>query len=102
MTNKNYALIKNEIVDNVIVFDDSNLELLEEFKSLHNADNIILATEKTVIGGTYDGRQFWLPQPFLSWVKNEDSNNWEAPIPCPEDGLAYDWDENALQWVHNG
>jgi hypothetical protein len=102
MTNKNYALIKSEIVDNVIVFDDSNLELLEEFKSLHNADNIILATEKTVIGGTYDGQQFWLPQPFPSWVKNEDSNNWEAPIPYPEDGLVYDWDENALQWVHNG
>jgi hypothetical protein len=53
------------------------------------------------IGYTYDaGRDaFIAPQPFLSWVLNEQTCRWEAPIPMPEDGKMYQWDEPSLSWV---
>ncbi len=39
------------------------------------------------------------PKQFESWVLNEDSCLWEAPIPMPTDGKFYVWDEPTLSWV---
>ena len=53
------------------------------------------------IGFTYDaGRDAFIPpQPYPSWVLNEATCQWEAPVPYPEDGLLYRWDEYARDWV---
>jgi len=53
------------------------------------------------IGFTYDEERdaFIPPQPYDSWVLDEDTCLWEAPIPMPEDGEAYTWDEDAGDWV---
>jgi len=53
------------------------------------------------IGYTFDaGRDaFIAPQPFPSWVLNEQSCQWEAPIPMPTDGKMYSWDETTLNWI---
>lgn len=53
------------------------------------------------IGFTYDsGRDAFIPpQPFPSWVLNEDTCLWDAPVPYPTDGKDYVWDEDALIWV---
>ena len=53
------------------------------------------------IGYTFDAVRdaFISPQPFLSWVLNEKTCRWEAPIPMPEDGKMYKWDEPSLSWV---
>lgn len=55
------------------------------------------------IGYTYDaGRDAFIPpQPFASWVLNEDSCLWDAPVPYPEDGGTYKWDEDSLSWISN-
>lgn len=38
------------------------------------------------------------PKPFPSWILNEDTCLWEAPIPQPSDvGPTY-WDEDTKQW----
>jgi hypothetical protein len=37
------------------------------------------------------------PKPFDSWILNEDTANWEAPVPMPEDGN-YVWDEELGNW----
>lgn len=37
------------------------------------------------------------PQPYPSWILNEETCQWEAPIPYPEDGVSH-WDEQAGQW----
>jgi len=52
------------------------------------------------IGFTYDSvRDAFIPeQPFNSWLLNEDTCQWEAPIPYPNDGNFYDWDETTLSW----
>jgi hypothetical protein len=53
------------------------------------------------IGFTYDiGRDAFIPpKPFSSWVLNEDTCIWDAPIPHPDDGHRYQWDEATLSWI---
>lgn len=53
------------------------------------------------IGYTYDEDRdaFIAPQPFPSWVLDEETCQWEAPVPYPEDGVMYEWDENSGDWL---
>ena len=53
------------------------------------------------IGFTYDKEldAFIAPKPFDSWVLDQETCKWEAPILYPEDGKAYSWDESQLNWV---
>ena len=52
------------------------------------------------IGFTYDEERdaFIPPQPYESWVLNEDTCLWDAPVPMPEDGM-YTWDEETGAWI---
>lgn len=36
-----------------------------------------------------------------SWVLNEDTCQWEPPIPYPSDGATYVWDESSTLWVYS-
>jgi len=47
---------------------------------------------------------FYPPKPFNSWVLNEETCLWEAPIAMPEDGKHYIWNEETQTWdeVENG
>lgn len=53
------------------------------------------------VGFLYDSARdvFIAPQVFPSWVLNEDTLNWEPPIPYPDDGQGYGWDEDIRDWV---
>jgi hypothetical protein len=52
------------------------------------------------IGFTYDEAldAFIPPKPFQSWVLDEETYQWEAPIPYPAEGV-HTWDEQAGVWV---
>jgi len=52
------------------------------------------------IGYTYDAARdaFIPPQPYPSWVLNEDTCLWEPPVPYPTDGKRYNWNEDTQQW----
>lgn len=52
-------------------------------------------------GYTYDSVRdaFISPKPYNSWVLNEDTCNWDAPVSYPNDGKLYVWDEDAVAWV---
>ena len=52
------------------------------------------------IGYTYDSERaaFIPPKPHASWILNEGTCLWDAPVAYPTDGAAYDWDESQ-QWV---
>jgi hypothetical protein len=52
------------------------------------------------IGFTYDSEldAFIAPKPFDSWILDEDTCQWEAPIPHPTDGFSYFWNESELAW----
>jgi len=53
------------------------------------------------IGFTYDADRdaFIPPKPFESWVLDEDTCLWEAPVAYPEDGATYSWDEESGAWI---
>ncbi len=53
------------------------------------------------VGYTYDAERdaFIAPKFFESWVLNEATCQWEAPIPYPTDGALYTWDEESTDWV---
>ncbi len=53
------------------------------------------------IGHTYDPQRdaFYGFKPYNSWILNEDTCFWEAPVPMPNDGKRYYWDENLLNWI---
>lgn len=53
------------------------------------------------IGYTYDADRdaFIAPKPYDSWILDEDTCTWQAPVPYPEDGEIYQWDEDNQEWV---
>ena len=52
------------------------------------------------IGYTYDETRdaFISPKPYSSWLLNEESCQWESPIPYPQDGNKYTWNETIKNW----
>ena len=38
------------------------------------------------------------PKPYASWVLNETTCQWDAPVAYPEDGQSYSWNEETQQW----
>ena len=53
------------------------------------------------IGYTYDSARdaFIPPKPYPSWLLDEGTCQWEAPVPYPVDDELYRWDEAAGEWV---
>jgi len=53
------------------------------------------------LGYTYDAQRdaFIAPQPYPSWLLNEDTCLWGAPVPMPTDDKRYSWDEATTSWV---
>jgi len=59
------------------------------------------------LGYTYDAERnaFVPPKPYNSWVLNEDTCLWDAPVAMPEDAgtgeppKRYTWDEDTISWV---
>ena len=45
---------------------------------------------------------FIAPKPFNSWVLDEATCRWNSPVPCPQDGKMYNWNEDKLNWVEIG
>ena len=102
-----FAKIENNLVTEVLrVAEDKNSSWLEErlggtwVECLKTADSQKLADKKRIaaIGFEYDADKqvFYSIQPFNSWVFNETTWSWDAPIPQP-DGPAL-WNEETLSW----
>lgn len=53
------------------------------------------------IGYKYDRERdaFIPPKIFDSWILNETTCLWEAPVPHPNDGKAYNWNEDTQAWI---
>lgn len=108
-----YAFLdENNIVTEVIVGVDET-ELIEgkdpetwygEFRGqrcVRTSYNGNIRKNYAGIGFSYDEAldAFIPPKPFDSWVLNEETARWEAPIPYPSDGIIYKWDEAVQDWV---
>lgn len=70
------------------------------FGGQHRLGGIPLRKNFAGIGFTYDADRdaFISPKPFNSWVLNDDTCLWEAPITYPNDGESYVWNEEIVNW----
>jgi hypothetical protein len=108
-----YAFLDdNNIVTEVIVGIDET-ELIEgeapdvwygKFRSqtcVRTSYNGNIRKNYAGIGYTYDEERdaFIPPKPFASWLLDEDTCQWEAPVAYPTDGVLYIWDEENQDWV---
>lgn len=52
------------------------------------------------IGYIYDEENdvFYSPKPYDSWTLNTETWTWQSPVPHPNDGQDYVWNENLLNW----
>ena len=120
---KNNIVLTVESVVNEVLKDSNGIEKesigIKFLKNLYNEPNAIwkqtsyntkggIHTEGGIpfrknhasIGYTYDEDRdaFIAPKPFNSWVLNEETCLWEAPIAMPQDGNMYTWNESTLTW----
>ena len=93
----NIAIIENGIVVNTIICE--SIELAESITGLTAVE--YTAEDPAGIDWTYNSTtgKFRSPQPFPSWIFNEETKRWEAPIEYPVDDKFYIWDEETVSWV---
>lgn len=62
---------------------------------------IALRANYAGIGYTYDevNDVFYAPQPYPSWTISAPTWVWQPPVPYPNDGKMYIWDEETQSWV---
>ena len=67
---------------------------------VHNNNGTPLRKNFAGIGYTYDEDRdaFIPPKPFNSWMLNEVTCLWEAPVAKPNDDNNYTWNESTLTW----
>ena len=67
---------------------------------VHNNGGTPLRKNHAGIGYTYDEDRdaFIAPKPFNSWILNEDTCLWEAPLSIPDYTNNYIWNESTLTW----
>lgn len=94
-----YAQVVNGKVVNVIVADQSFVNSLGGTWIETKTDGSIRGNFAG-IGFTYDSikDQFIPQQPYKSWILNS-TGQWNSPIPYPNDGLSYLWDEKIKNWI---
>ena len=113
-----YAILdENNIVTQVIVGKDE-LEIVEgisdwevyyggkrtsynTFGGVHINGGTPFRKNYAGIGYKYDSERdaFIPPQPYPSWILNEESCLWEPPIPMPDNRVRYwDWNESETKW----
>ena len=69
----------------------------------HKLGGTPLRKNHASIGYTYDeDRDAFIPKkPYDSWILNEETCRWEAPVVRPDDGQTYEWNEENQQWDLN-
>ena len=106
-----YAFLDaNNIVTEVIVGKDET-DLSEDWEQFYGAIRNQVCKRTSYhgnirknyagIGYTFDEVRdaFIAPQPYPSWLLNEQLCQWEAPVPMPTDGKMYQWDEDLKAWI---
>ena len=104
-----FAKIENGIVTQVIVAEQDFINKIggewvqTSYRTYggQHPEGTPLRMNYAGIGFTYDSERdaFIPPKPFDSWLLNESTCLWEAPVPYPEGEKIYTWDEETISWV---
>jgi len=105
-----FAHVLDGIVTQVIVAEQEFIDTLPDAESWvqtsyntrggQHPEGRPLRKNYAGIGYTYDEDRdaFIPPKPYASWLLDEDTCFWIAPVPYPEDGKRYAWNEQTLSW----
>ena len=100
-----WAKVENNIVTQVLVGPNYGDEGEAFFNALggtwvKTSYNNNIRKNYAGIGFTYDATRdaFIGPKPYNSWLLDEDTCRWQAPVPYPTDDLMYIWDEELTDW----
>ena len=91
-----FAEVIDGIVTRVIVAEQDFIDNLPNKEQwIQTSYNNDIRKNYAGVGYSYDEARdaFIPPKPFDSWILNEETCNWEAPTPYPDDGQVYSWDE---------
>ena len=91
-----FAEVIDGIVTRVIVAEQDFIDGLPNKEQwIQTSYNNNIRKNYAGVGYSYDEVRdaFIPPKPFDSWTLNEETCNWEAPIPYPDDGQIYSWNE---------
>ena len=91
-----FAEVIDGIVTRVIVAEQDFIDDLPNKEQwIQTSYNNDIRKNYAGVGYSYDEARdaFIPPKPFDSWTLNEETCNWEAPTPYPDDGQVYSWDE---------
>jgi hypothetical protein len=99
----NFAKLENNVVTQVIVAEQDFINsgaVGDSFLWVQTSYNNNFRKNYAGIGYTYDRVRdaFIPPKPFESWVLNEDTCLWIAPVPCPDADNKYTWNEEITNW----
>ena len=111
-----YAKVENTLVTQVIVAEPEFFETFVDsspgewiktsyntYGGVHSDGGTPLRKNYAGVGFTYDSRRdaFIPPQPYPSWVLDEDTCLWDSPVPYPTlmDEYGFEWDEDTTSWV---
>ncbi len=109
-----FAKVKDGIVGQVIVAEPEFFDTFVDTSpgqwiqtsynthgGVHTLGGTPLRKNYAGVGYTYDSAldAFIPPKPFASWVLNEGTCLWGAPVAYPDDGENYVWDEDTTAWV---
>jgi hypothetical protein len=97
---------ENNIVLRVLVGNNSEPDEGEAFMNSLGGTWVKTSYNGTIrknyagIGYSYDAERdaFLAPKPFDSWILDEETCRWEAPVAYPTDGIVYEWDEATTNW----
>ena len=97
-------LDSNNIVENVIVAEQDFINsgaVGDAFLWVQTSYNGNFRGKYATIGDTWDkvNERFVSPQPYNSWLLDEDTCLWQAPTAYPEGDAMYTWNEDTLAWV---
>jgi hypothetical protein len=120
-----FAKIENNVVTQVIVVDNKDCAdasgVEKEYIGAAFCERLLGGTWKQTsyngsirknyagVGYTFDAARdaFIPPKPYNSWLLNEDTCLWEAPVAMPADAgtgeppKRYTWDEATTSWVES-
>ena len=108
-----YAKVESGVVTNVIVAEQDFIDTMSGTwvqtsyntqGGVHILQGTPLRKNYAGIGMIYDAERdaFYAPSPYPSWVLDEETCLWEAPVAHPSDASEekrYTWDESTLSWI---
>ena len=96
-------LDNNNIVTQVIVAEQDFINsghVGDSFRWVQTSYNDNFRKNYAGVGYIYDRVRdaFIPPKPFESWILNDDTCRWDAPVPYPDDDNKYTWNEETTNW----